>query len=692
MQQPNELLKHYEEIKQAGRMEAAAELQAILKAKDFEINLLKNMLADFNTTQKLPPVFNENQTTKPKIFFGMDDYTKTNVKKWSKTLGEPVIWCVRDKFLHHHINKKYLGKYEVTSLDNAINRFPDAEIHLAYTDITTAINVANQIVKKFAKKISPKNIHFLAAEVEYRKSCSATGKSLAYEKERVGTCTTTLVKRPFSNIQEHSAHEVVDIWNDLVTDLINNQRQGNPLPCDKCTLYKQGFYSKNADLSTVYFLQSLPKDTCNFNCIYCAPTNNKVWRKLRDAEGATTNDVIKQFAKIPQLANNEKFTIHLANGEPLANRHANEIFSTILNTKWQLEIVSNSGIYNENFANLMEMGRVKFFNTSLDAGTKETFLKIKRVDRFDKVLENLRRLPLQKTNFMLKYVFLEGINDNETDIKAFYEICKELNVHIRFSANSRLQEDRLYTDKMRTLIADVVAWAKKDGLKVSVPEDRVHPKDVAWLALLKNMMSDKTSGGGQFENLNATQIAVNRKIILLNGVSSAGKTTLARALQKKLDEPFFKIGPDWLFSAAPQKYSKGHTDTRSVFRKGLYIVPNIAQVFAGNGMNLIIDQVLIKNTISDFLLLLQDYDVLFVQVVCPLDELRRREKDRGNRKIGLAESQLSTLYPQDPTAYDITVDTFTETTEVCADKIIALLAQPEKCVAFRNLCDRRNEL
>jgi len=74
---------------------------------------------------------------------------------------------------------------------------------------------------------------------------------------------------------------------------------------------------------------------------------------------------------------------------------------------------------------------------------------------------------------------------------------------------------------------------------------------------------------------------------------------------------------------------------------------------------------------------------LYVGVFCPLEELRRREKERGNREIGLAESQLDDMFPQDK--YDITVDTFTNTAEECADKIIELLSYPDKFTSFKNL-------
>src|SRR5437763_6007622 len=44
------------------------------------------------------------------------------------------------------------------------------------------------------------------------------------------------------------------------------------------------------------------------------------------------------------------------------------------------------------------------------------------------------------------------------------------------------------------------------------------------------------------------------KLILLNGASSSGKTSVARALQQVLPEPFLHIGIDTFVFALPKRY------------------------------------------------------------------------------------------------------------------------------------------
>ncbi len=88
---------------------------------------------------------------------------------------------------------------------------------------------------------------------------------------------------------------------------------------------------------------------------------------------------------------------------------------------------------------------------------------------------------------------------------------------------------------------------------------------------------------------------------------------------------------------------------------------------------------------KDFLEVLQDsgYPILMVHVTCPKEELRRREKERGDRAVGHGESLLLKLDPQD--TYDLTVDTFYETLEECSDRIIEFSNDLTKFTAYKKI-------
>ena len=78
-----------------------------------------------------------------------------------------------------------------------------------------------------------------------------------------------------------------------------------------------------------------------------------------------------------------------------------------------------------------------------------------------------------------------------------------------------------------------------------------------------------------------------------------------------------------------------------------------------------------SDTLSEFRQLLDGYPVLVVNVICPTEELRKREIKRGNRTIGSAVSQLQLL----ETNFDncLFVDNYVNSNELCADTIIKSL-------------------
>ena len=182
------------------------------------------------------------------------------------------------------------------------------------------------------------------------------------------------------------------------------------------------------------------------------------------------------------------------------------------------------------------------------------------------------------------------------------------------------------------------------------------------------------------------------KIIFLNGISSAGKSTLAKKLQERLVEPYYHLSVDRFFDIGPQKYMDSNPhQTVSI---ALTAMNHTIKTYVDIGINVIVDTVLLKNdakeytitgldTLDECVALLHEYEVLFVLVSCPADEIRRREKERGRAELML-ENQLPLLNPQN--TYDITVDT---TNEKCVDEILYALNCPENFKAFNTLWSQR---
>jgi len=161
-------------------------------------------------------------------------------------------------------------------------------------------------------------------------------------------------------------------------------------------------------------------------------------------------------------------------------------------------------------------------------------------------------------------------------------------------------------------------------------------------------------------------------VILLNGVSSAGKTSISRALVKRETFKIYHLSIDE-FS---QKFAQNYADFINQMFPDLeesdqdredIVVPIIfgpimkmyyttIKLFAATGRNVVVDTVIeSKEEMKELLDLLSGMPIMFVAVKCSREELKRREQERGDRKPGLALTQYEKVYAYDH--YDLELDT-----------------------------------
>lgn len=156
-------------------------------------------------------------------------------------------------------------------------------------------------------------------------------------------------------------------------------------------------------------------------------------------------------------------------------------------------------------------------------------------------------------------------------------------------------------------------------------------------------------------------------IIVLNGTSSSGKTSLAAALQESLEAIYMRLSIDAFWGTLPQKAFAPEI----IEQIGPPVVTGFHHclaALASVGNKVIVDTVLAdKKWAEECVLILRPYHTFYVGVHCPLEELERREQARGDREIGLARHQLNTAHLH--LSYDIEVDTLKSSPEQCADKI-----------------------
>jgi chloramphenicol 3-O phosphotransferase len=131
------------------------------------------------------------------------------------------------------------------------------------------------------------------------------------------------------------------------------------------------------------------------------------------------------------------------------------------------------------------------------------------------------------------------------------------------------------------------------------------------------------------------------RIILLNGTSSAGKSTLAKELRVQLEPQFHYYASDQLAGAGFRPLDE---DVRFKYRESFFegfhrSIPAFAEV----GLDLLVEHIVERQSWADDLeVLLSPFDVFWVGVHAPVAEIERRERLRGNRQIGEGLYHLKT--------------------------------------------------
>ena len=174
------------------------------------------------------------------------------------------------------------------------------------------------------------------------------------------------------------------------------------------------------------------------------------------------------------------------------------------------------------------------------------------------------------------------------------------------------------------------------------------------------------------------------RIIFLNGTSSSGKSSIARELLDILDDGvFFHLSVDDFNSMrtrrelGPREFDAALRRTRLGFHRSIAAMAEV-------GNDLVVDHVLSEPwRLADCLTVLPPEDVLFVGVHCPLEELQRRERARGDREPGLAAQQYGQVHSHGD--YDLECDTGTASPRACAERIKEFLPRRPTPTAFSRL-------
>jgi chloramphenicol 3-O phosphotransferase len=198
-------------------------------------------------------------------------------------------------------------------------------------------------------------------------------------------------------------------------------------------------------------------------------------------------------------------------------------------------------------------------------------------------------------------------------------------------------------------------------------------------------------------------------IIVLSGCPSAGKTSIAKVIQRTFEAPYLHLGIDlfWL-EVFPWEWAGAATNSiqetpiegasppkfvHAVQPFGIFFISGLHHSIAAlarMGHNVVVDQVFYEASyVPEILTLWQSFPVWLVGVSCPLETMRQRAAARADRSwpsyLPMATWMFDEAHKHTRGIYDLEVDTSRLTPTECAIQIKQMLDERGSPSAFKQL-------
>ena len=244
-------------------------------------------------------------------------------------------------------------------------------------------------------------------------------------------------------------------------EIINNLKKGIIHPgCVGCKELKKKEWKGKCD--KLYHMHFRLSKKCNAKCIYC----------LDEVDNITPDRLF--FEDLKKLVKNRKVDknalMEFGGGEFTLHEEFDKIFRFLLDNGFKRYKIFTSGLkYSKELEEALGFDQCEVI-ISPDAGDRETFIKIKQTDTYDRLWGNLERyVKAQNENKLqvkTKFLICRGINDTEKQIDLFLEKSKEIGIKkVMFDIEVRdlyiLQNK--FNEELLTHLIKLIKYAKNQS-------------------------------------------------------------------------------------------------------------------------------------------------------------------------------------------------------------------------------------
>ena len=234
---------------------------------------------------------------------------------------------------------------------------------------------------------------------------------------------------------EGTAEEILDDFLALRQDIIDYSiKEGDKakdigenewLGCKYCDFFQKENWEPKPFIN--YVNLSVYPAPCQCNCCYC--TVDRHWDNTNEIKIA-----YEKLFNVLELADSRKIISpdaqwQISSGEITIHPYKQRFYK--LAEKRKANFYTNGFIFDKELARILESNPKAKINISVDAGTPETWKRVKGFDNYKEVYSNLvdyHKASSHSGQIELKYIVLPGINDSKKDYNEFIKLMKKLEV------------------------------------------------------------------------------------------------------------------------------------------------------------------------------------------------------------------------------------------------------------------------
>ncbi|MCR5261240.1 MAG: radical SAM protein [Candidatus Gastranaerophilales bacterium] len=210
---------------------------------------------------------------------------------------------------------------------------------------------------------------------------------------------------------------------DIKRERIERQKIKTIPECEGCYYLKEKEFTEEKYISEVAFQQI---KLCNAKCVYCGD-DFRYHKNYYDVY-----PVIKDLVEKGYFRRTDYGLVIFQGGEPTIMNHFDDLIALFNEHNANIKVNTSAIRFSEVLAKGMETGNI-LTCISIDSGCRETYNKVKYVDKFDVVCNSIRKYSdaanvSQFSKLVIKYLLTPGYNDSVEEIDLFFAKMKELNI------------------------------------------------------------------------------------------------------------------------------------------------------------------------------------------------------------------------------------------------------------------------